>query len=110
MAGTAVDLLFFPIDTVKTRLQSSQGFLKAGGFRGIYKGIGSVVVGSSPGGASLFTLPEYNWAHNNSAALFFCTYDTLKKNSPLPANLAPVTHMLSASVGEVVRYSFYNIH
>ncbi|EEB90901.1 hypothetical protein MPER_10830, partial [Moniliophthora perniciosa FA553] len=40
-AGTAVDLLFFPIDTIKTRLQSSQGFAKAGGFKGIYKGIGS---------------------------------------------------------------------
>ena len=49
-AGTAVDLLFFPIDTVKTRLQSSQGFLRAGGFKGVYKGIGSVVVGSAPGG------------------------------------------------------------
>ena len=49
-AGTAVDLLFFPIDTVKTRLQSAQGFVKAGGFNGIYKGIGSVVVGSAPGG------------------------------------------------------------
>lgn len=52
MAGTAVDLLFFPIDTVKTRLQSSQGFIKAGGFKGIYKGVGSVVVGSAPGGSS----------------------------------------------------------
>jgi hypothetical protein len=51
-AGTSVDLLFFPIDTVKTRLQSPQGFVKAGGFRGIYKGVGSVVVGSSPGGLS----------------------------------------------------------
>lgn len=50
MAGTAVDLLFFPIDTVKTRLQSAQGFVRAGGFRGIYKGVGSVVVGSAPGG------------------------------------------------------------
>lgn len=45
-----MDLLFFPIDTVKTRLQSAQGFVEAGGFRGIYKGIGSVVVGSAPGG------------------------------------------------------------
>ena len=45
-----MDLLFFPIDTVKTRLQSSQGFFAAGGFKGIYKGIGSVVVGSAPGG------------------------------------------------------------
>ena len=50
MAGTSVDLLFFPIDTVKTRLQSAQGFAKAGGFAGIYKGVGSVIVGSAPGG------------------------------------------------------------
>lgn len=50
LAGTAVDLLFFPIDTVKTRLQSSQGFIRAGGFKGVYKGVGSVVVGSAPGG------------------------------------------------------------
>ncbi len=50
MAGTAVDLLFFPIDTLKTRLQSVQGFVKAGAFRGIYQGVGSVVVGSAPGG------------------------------------------------------------
>jgi len=49
-AGTAVDLLFFPIDTIKTRLQSVQGFAQAGGFRGVYKGVGSVVVGSAPGG------------------------------------------------------------
>ncbi|KAI0344380.1 S-adenosylmethionine transporter [Trametopsis cervina] len=84
VAGTSVDLLFFPIDTVKTRLQSTQGFIKAGGFKGIYNGVGSVIVGSAPG-----------------AALFFCTYDTLKQHSPLPTHLASVTHMLSASVGEV---------
>lgn len=50
-AGLSVDLLFFPIDTVKTRLQSRQGFLASGGFKGIYKGIGSVFVGGAPGGA-----------------------------------------------------------
>ena len=54
MAGTAVDLLFFPIDTIKTRLQASQGFAAAGGFRGMYKGIGSVVSGSAPGGEQPF--------------------------------------------------------
>ncbi|EPQ51095.1 mitochondrial carrier [Gloeophyllum trabeum ATCC 11539] len=84
LAGTSVDLLFFPIDTVKTRLQSSQGFLRAGGFKGIYKGVGSVVVGSAPG-----------------AAVFFCTYDTLKQTLPLHGNLAPVNHLVSASIGEV---------
>ena len=31
LAGTAVDTLFFPIDTLKTRAQSQAGFLKAGG-------------------------------------------------------------------------------
>ena len=35
--------------------------------------------------------------------MFFCTYDTLKKTLPFPAEYAPLTHMLAASVGEVVR-------
>ncbi|KAJ7170948.1 mitochondrial carrier domain-containing protein, partial [Mycena filopes] len=56
LAGTAVDLLFFPIDTIKTRLQSPQGFARAGGFKGIYKGVGSVGVGSAPG-ACLVRVP-----------------------------------------------------
>ena len=51
MAGTSVDLLFFPIDTIKTRLQSAQGFRAAGGLSGVYTGVGSVVVGSAPGGS-----------------------------------------------------------
>ncbi|KII90643.1 hypothetical protein PLICRDRAFT_52358 [Plicaturopsis crispa FD-325 SS-3] len=84
VAGTAVDLLFFPIDTIKTRLQSAQGFARAGGFKSVYKGLGSVVVGSAPG-----------------AAAFFSTYETMKQNLPLPAHLAPVNHMISASVAEV---------
>ena len=42
----------FPLDTIKTRLQSVEGFRKAGGLRGIYSGIGSVAVGSVPTGLS----------------------------------------------------------
>ncbi|CAE6431988.1 unnamed protein product [Rhizoctonia solani] len=83
LAGTSVDLLFFPIDTIKTRLQSSQGFLKAGGFSGIYRGVGSVIIGSAPG-----------------AAIFFTTYSTLKQN--LPIDVAhPLNHVIAASIGEV---------
>lgn len=52
LAGTAVDTLFFPIDTLKTRAQSEQGFFRAGGFSGVYRGLGSAVVGSAPGGQS----------------------------------------------------------
>jgi len=77
-------LLFFPIDTLKTRLQSSQGFRRAGGLTGVYKGVGSVVVGSAP-----------------AAAAFFSTYETMKKLLPFSDNLAPVKHMVSASVAEV---------
>lgn len=37
LAGMSVDVALFPLDTVKTRLQSSQGFVAAGGWRGVYK-------------------------------------------------------------------------
>ena len=42
-AGTSVDVALFPLDTIKTRLQSSQGFIKAGGFRGVYAGLSVAV-------------------------------------------------------------------
>jgi len=50
LAGFAVDIVLYPLDTIKTRLQSSAGFRHSGGFRGIYRGLGSVAVGSVPGG------------------------------------------------------------
>jgi len=81
-----VDLLFYPIDTLKTRLQSSQGFLAAGGFKGVYRGVGSVIVGSAPG-----------------AAAFFTTYDYLKHNLPSPfSHPSPANHVVAASIGECV--------
>ncbi|KIY72472.1 mitochondrial carrier [Cylindrobasidium torrendii FP15055 ss-10] len=84
-AGTAVDVLFFPIDTIKTRLQSSRGFFASGGFKSIYSGIGSVALGSSPG-----------------AATFFVVYDSLKKTFSQHTSMpAPTVHLTAASVGEV---------
>ncbi|KAI1178171.1 mitochondrial carrier [Nemania sp. FL0916] len=61
IAGTTVDLSLFPLDTLKTRLQSHAGFFPSGGFRGVYRGVGSALVGSAPG-----------------AAFFFCTYEGVK--------------------------------
>jgi hypothetical protein len=58
LAGTSVDVALFPIDTLKTRLQSPQGFLKAGGFRGIYNGLGAAATGSAPGAALFFSTYE----------------------------------------------------
>jgi len=88
LAGTTVDLALFPIDTLKTRLQSPNGFLAAGGFRGVYRGVMAAAAGSAPG-----------------AALFFGTYETMKpviadirggESSSNPA----LTHMTAASIGE----------
>lgn len=59
-AGMCVDLTLFPLDTIKTRLQSQQGFYKAGGFRGIYAGVPSAAVGSFPNGETRFVVAECN--------------------------------------------------
>lgn len=98
VAGTTVDLTLFPLDTLKTRLQSSEGFFASGGFRGIYRGVGSAALGSAPG-----------------AAFFFCTYEGTKsalaqaRRNTLGHNDGnkgsggggAVDHMLAASLGEV---------
>ncbi|XP_056293442.1 mitochondrial S-adenosylmethionine carrier protein isoform X3 [Pseudoliparis swirei] len=86
-AGMCVDLTLYPLDTLKTRLQSQQGFYKAGGFRGIYAGVPSAAVGSFP-----------------NAAAFFVTYECTKSllGAGGAGHVAPVTHMLAASLGEVV--------
>lgn len=98
LAGTTVDLSLYPIDTLKTRLQSSAGFQQSGGLRGIYRGVGSALVGSAPG-----------------AALFFVSYESIKscfrhrRDAVVPTQASnvrnnwsePVEHMVAASVGEV---------
>jgi len=53
-AGLAVDVALFPIDTVKTRLQNGLGFTQSGGFRAIYAGMPSILIGSAPGAAAFF--------------------------------------------------------
>lgn len=85
-AGMSVDVTLFPLDTVKTRLQSEVGFSRAGGFRGIYSGLPSVVAGSFP-----------------TAGLFFCAYEGVKifGKGYLSESWDPVLHMTAASVGEV---------
>ncbi|GMM47904.1 Pet8 protein [Pichia kluyveri] len=93
-AGTATDLAFFPIDTLKTRLQAKGGFFLNGGFKGLYKGLGSAVIASAP-----------------SAALFFITYDNCKSffKEKIPIILPNIenstsihlSHMISASMGEI---------
>ncbi|XP_031617947.1 S-adenosylmethionine mitochondrial carrier protein homolog [Contarinia nasturtii] len=52
--GLAVDTFLFPVDTCKTRLQSENGFWKAGGFRSIYNGILPVIAASIPIAATFY--------------------------------------------------------
>uniref|UniRef100_A0A7S0UF31 Mitochondrial carrier protein n=1 Tax=Pseudo-nitzschia delicatissima TaxID=44447 RepID=A0A7S0UF31_9STRA len=93
-AGTSVDVALFPIDTLKTRMQSPQGFVKAGGFRGVYNGLGAAAVGSAPG-----------------AALFFSSYETCKPiirrwqqslggHGDSGMRNPAISHMVAASIGE----------
>lgn len=90
IAGTTVDVVLFPLDTLKTRLQSQQGFLKAGGFKKIYSGIASAALGSAP-----------------TSALFFCTYEGVKQviGPVMPSLMTPLVHSVAAACGEVAACS-----
>ena len=91
LAGTSTDIFFYPIDTIKTRLQSKEGFFKSGGYKNLYSGVSACIIASAP-----------------SASLFFVTYDYLKHTLKLnnSNNLSDhQIHMLSASLGEITACS-----
>jgi len=95
-AGTAVDVSLFPLDTLKTRLQSAEGFWKSGGFNRIYAGVGPAALGSAPN-AALFFL-TYEWTKDN----LHRQINTTEKVPGLGVNEDPRVHMAAASSGEVV--------
>ncbi|OLN88305.1 putative mitochondrial carrier C12B10.09 [Colletotrichum chlorophyti] len=92
-AAFTVDCLVYPLDTIKTRYQS-QDFAKtyttssgskAPLFRGLYQGIGSVV---------LATLP--------AAGIFFATYESMKKTiSGASALPQPAVHASASAIAEM---------
>ncbi|KAF4472316.1 PET8 member of the mitochondrial carrier (MCF) family [Fusarium albosuccineum] len=93
IAAFTVDVLVYPLDTIKTRYQSqdyiqtyaSSSAKKGPVLRGLYQGIGSVV---------LATLP--------AAGLFFSTYESAKRvignATPLPE---PLVHSSASAVAEM---------
>ncbi|CAI5448805.1 unnamed protein product [Caenorhabditis angaria] len=84
-AGLAVDIGLYPLDTIKSRMQSKQGFIAAGGFKDVYRGMSSVVLGSAPG-----------------AAIFFFSYKFISSN--LKKNYSqndPLIEAISASLAEI---------
>ncbi|KFD66541.1 hypothetical protein M514_01538 [Trichuris suis] len=84
-AGLAVDLALYPLDTLKTRLQSSAGLMSTGGFKSMYAGLPSIAVGSAPG-----------------SALFFLTYEYVKGASSGWVPNRSASHVLAACCGELV--------
>mmetsp|Transcript_9880 Transcript_9880/g.17800 ORF Transcript_9880/g.17800 Transcript_9880/m.17800 type:complete len:335 (-) Transcript_9880:354-1358(-) len=91
-AGTVADFVLFPLDTIKTRLQSSSAARAAPElFKGIYQGLLPAVLASAPAGAA-----------------FFGTYDFLKRSvgeilekyRP-DGSLAPLAHMVAAAGGDI---------
>lgn len=101
LAGLTVDFSLYPLDTIKTRLQSnltssSYGsgtnsilprHTALGTLRSIYAGLPSALLGSMP-----------------SAASFFVVYDTLKRRMITPSTsptMQSYVHMLASSLGEV---------
>ncbi|XP_012261929.1 S-adenosylmethionine mitochondrial carrier protein-like [Athalia rosae] len=87
VAGTVCDLTCFPLDTLKTRLQSQHGFMNSGGFGKLYQGIFPVMIGSAP-----------------AASLFFITYEGIKEylQPKVPLSYHHFIHMGAASLGEMV--------
>merc|ERR1719330_2037035 len=57
-AGTTTETLLFPLDSLKTRLQSRHGFYASGGFRGVYKGVGTALCAAAPASAMFFSTYE----------------------------------------------------
>lgn len=89
IAGLVVDTSLYPIDTIKSRLQSKAGFIKSGGFRHLYGGLTPVLAGSIP-----------------NAAAFFITYESVKNKLHQYKTFNSgrghvVNHIIAASLGEV---------
>ncbi|KAK1574522.1 mitochondrial carrier domain-containing protein [Colletotrichum navitas] len=93
VAAFTVDCLVYPLDTLKTRYQSrdfvqtyaSSPGNKAPLFRGLYQGIGSVI---------LATLP--------AAGIFFATYESMKKTISKTGSVPqPLGHSLASAIAEM---------
>eukprot|EP00612_Vaucheria_litorea_P001680 CAMPEP_0171455120 /NCGR_PEP_ID=MMETSP0945-20130129/2143_1 /TAXON_ID=109269 /ORGANISM="Vaucheria litorea, Strain CCMP2940" /LENGTH=323 /DNA_ID=CAMNT_0011980299 /DNA_START=1 /DNA_END=969 /DNA_ORIENTATION=+ len=89
VAGTTVDLVLYPLDTVKTRLQAVQGSeTSLNIFKDIFDGLGPAILASAP-----------------CAAVFFGAYDTLKRviGASLHSDMAPIAHCLAAAGADLTQ-------
>jgi len=95
IAGLSVDCTLYPLDTLRARLQAPAGFVAAGGFSSLYRGIGVALVGSAP-----------------CSAIFFGTFEAVKvpvgrlMDSTLGFQSQASTNAIAAVIGELAASSF----
>ena len=83
-AGFCVDLAVYPMDTIKTRLQSATHSVKpqCGGGLGLFAGLPAVIIGSAPGGktrkAAICKVPNPLFSF-----VVFCHIRNRKTHNPL---------------------------
>ncbi|GAB7366063.1 hypothetical protein MBLNU230_g7630t1 [Neophaeotheca triangularis] len=102
-AAFTVDLLVYPLDTIKTRMQSpdykkvygngQNGAVNRAMFRGVYQGVGSVIVATLPSSGAFFTTYE-----GVKSALSHHT-PTVGDTPLLPQ---PVIHSVASATAEMV--------
>jgi len=104
-AAFSVDLLVYPLDTIKTRIQSpdyarlytnvTTKTVNRSLFRGLYQGIGSVVIATVPSSGAFFTTYE-----GTKSILHRLNPKVGPEGSPLIPT--PVIHSVASSIGELV--------
>ncbi|KAL8799373.1 MAG: hypothetical protein Q9182_005945 [Xanthomendoza sp. 2 TL-2023] len=103
-AAFTVDFLIYPLDTIKTRIQSpdyrrlytTNGTVNRSLFRGLYQGIGSVVLATLPSSGAFFTTYE-------ASKSFLHTLNPSLPSSPsTPLIPLPLLHATASSTAELV--------
>ncbi|PWN21925.1 mitochondrial carrier [Microstroma glucosiphilum] len=88
LAALSVDLLIFPLDSIKTRLQVpdvAQRFpTRAALFTGLYHGVGPVVIATLP-----------------AAAIFFTAYESAKSSLAPHLPAGPAVHLAASGLAEL---------
>ncbi|KAE8416156.1 mitochondrial carrier domain-containing protein [Aspergillus pseudocaelatus] len=115
LAAVTVDFLVYPMDTLKTRIQSpnynhlykdATGAIKRDVlFRGLYQGVWSVVLATVPSSGAFFTTYETTKHILTLSSTQTQPQSQTKTPNPLPFTHPlpkPIIHALSSSLGEMV--------
>ncbi|KAJ4296463.1 hypothetical protein N0V90_006508 [Kalmusia sp. IMI 367209] len=105
IAAFTVDLLVYPLDTLKTRIQSpnyAKLYTNAATqkpnpalFRGLYQGVGSVIIATLPSSGAFFTTYERTKA-------FFTHINPSTSSHPNGFIPTPIVHAGASSIAELV--------